>query len=196
MCHEKRGTGKGYLELIGKIAKDNTSLIVNKDEVANAVVWLTYAGILCKCDLAVNGDIRNISRSRRMYFSDCGLVAYLSKMTTLDESAIEGILTETFVFNELRLLFHHGIAERKVIGSNVCFSVYGQYKLDFMVADSNRVVYGIEVKTKGGNPLSLKVFIDNHLIDKGIVAKPTPGGHGDRFDTIPIYAVGCRFPYR
>ena len=56
--------------------------------------------------------------------------------------------------------------------------------------------YGIEVKTRGGNPLSLKVFIDNHLIDKGIVAKPTPGGHGDRFDTIPIYAVGCRFPYR
>ena len=196
MCHEKRGTGKGYLELISKIAKDNTSLIVNKDEVANAVVWLTYAGILCKCDLAVNGDIRNISRSRRMYFSDCGLVAYLSKMTTLDESAIEGILTETFVFNELRLLFHHGIAERKVIGSNVCFSVYGQYELDFMVADSNRVVYGIEVKTRGGNPLSLKVFIDNHLIDKGIVAQTTPGGHGDRFDTIPIYAVGCRFPYR
>lgn len=196
MCHEKRGTGKGYLELIGKIARDNTSLIVNKDEVANAVVWLTYAGILCKCDLAVNGDIRNISRSRRMYFSDCGLVAYLSKMTTLDESAIEGILTETFVFNELRLLFHHGIAERKVIGSNVCFSVYGQYELDFMVADSNRVVYGIEVKTRGGNPLSLKVFIDNHLIDKGIVAQTTPGGHGDRFDTIPIYAVGCRFPYR
>ena len=196
MCHEKRGTGKGYLELISKIAKDNTSLIVNKDEVANAVVWLTYAGLLCKCDLAVNGDIRNISRSRRMYFSDCGLVAYLSKMTTLDESAIEGILTETFVFNELRLLFHHGIAERKVIGSNVCFSVYGQYELDFMVADSNRIVYGIEVKSRGGNPLSLKVFIDHHLIDKGIVAKPTPGGHGDRFDTIPIYAVGCRFPYR
>lgn len=23
-----------------------------------------------------------------------------------------------------------------------------------------------------------------------------PGGHGDKFDTIPIFTVGARFPYR
>ena len=28
-----------------------------------------------------------------------------------------------------------------------------------------------------------------------LVVKPTGGGHGELFDTIPIYAVGCRFPY-
>lgn len=42
---------------------------------------------------------------------------------------------------------------------------------------------------------SLKVFIDKKLVDKGIVAKDTKGRHGDRFDTIPVYTVGCRFPY-
>lgn len=196
MCREKRGTGKSYPELISKIAKDNTDLIVNKAEVANAVVWLTYAGVLRNCDLAIDGDIRKISRSRRVYFSDCGLAAYLARMTALSGSAVEGVLTETFVFNELRRLFNDNVDDRKVIGSNVCFSVYGQYELDFMVADSDKTVYGIEVKTQGGNPLSLKVFIDRHLIDKGIVARPTHGGHGDKFDTIPIYTVGCRFPYK
>lgn len=33
------------------------------------------------------------------------------------------------------------------------------------------------------------------LMERGIVVKPTKGGHGDKFDTIPIYMVGCRFPY-
>lgn len=56
-------------------------------------------------------------------------------------------------------------------------------------------MYGIEAKTAKGNPLPLRVFIDKHYIDRGIVVKPTAGGHGDKFDTIPIYTVGCRFPY-
>ena len=64
-----------------------------------------------------------------------------------------------------------------------------------MVLDTNNVIYGIEVKTTKGNPKSLKVFLDKSLVDKGIVAKLTKGGRGEAFDTIPIYTVGCRFPY-
>ena len=32
-------------------------------------------------------------------------------------------------------------------------------------------------------------------VDKGIVAKYSKGGRGTQFDTIPVYTVGCRFPY-
>ena len=39
------------------------------------------------------------------------------------------------------------------------------------------------------------LIVSRNLIDKGIVAKVTKGGHGDKFDTIPVYKVGSRFPY-
>ena len=50
----------------------NTKLIVNKGEVANAVTWLKYAGILSTCNLAVDGDMRNISESRNcLLYTSC-----------------------------------------------------------------------------------------------------------------------------
>ena len=105
------------------------------------------------------------------------------------------MITETFVYNELHRLFKVPYTDLKVIESEVCYSTYGNYELDFMLADRNKTVYGIEVKTKDGEPKSLKVYIDKNFVDRGIVVKPTKGGHGDKFDTIPIYTVGCRFPY-
>lgn len=195
MCREKRGTGKDQLEIIRKLSDNNTNLMINKNEIANAITWLIYTGMIATCDLAVNGDIKAISKDRRLYFSDCGIVAYLADRMLIDNSSLEGLLTETFVFNELRHLFRQKYTGNKVIGDNVCFSTCGTYELDFMLASSEKIVYGIEAKTTKGNPLSLRVFLDKHYVDKGIVVKPTAGGHGDKFDTIPIYAVGCRFPY-
>lgn len=196
MCGEKRGTGKNVLERVTSLTHKSTDLLVNRNEVGNAVMWLKYAGILGTCDLAVDGDMRNLAYDRRLYFSDCGIVSYLVERSMVDQTSLTGLLTETFVYNELHRLFKVPYRERKVMEEEVCFAVYGNYELDFMVADKNRVVYGIEVKTKGGEPVSLKVFIKKHLVDKGIVAKPTKGGQGEFFDTIPVYAVGCRFPYR
>ncbi len=195
MCNEKKGTGNNILERVTSLTKRNTDLIVNKNEIANAMMWLQYTGIISTCDLALQGDLRNIIPSRRLYFSDCGLVSYLASKSTLDESALRGLITETFIFNELYRLFKVRYSKRKVRGDNVCFSTYEKYELDFVIMSKDRVVYGIEGKTLKGAPTSLKIFVDKHFIDKGIVAKPTPGGRGDTFDTIPIYTVGCRFPY-
>lgn len=191
------GDGKETdIEKITAFVKKNTELLVNKNEVANAIMWLKYAGILSVCNLAVQGDIRDISYSRRTYFSDCGIVSYLASKSTLAKSSLAGVITETFVYNELHRLFKIPYKERKVVEDEVCYATYGVYELDFMVADKENVVYGIEVKTKTGEPNSLKVFIKKGLVDRGIVAKPTKGGHGEQFDTIPIYTVGCRFPYK
>lgn len=195
MCYEKKGTGNNIIEKVTQLTKNNTDLMVNKNEIANAIMWLQYTGIISTCDLAEKGDIRNIISSRRMYFSDCGLVAYLASKSTLDESALTGILTETFVFNELHRLFKVRYSKRVVRNENVCFSVFDNYELDFMVMSKDKVVYGIEVKTKKGDATSLKVFISKHLIDKGVKATLTNGGKGNIFDTIPVYTVGCRFPY-
>lgn len=157
--------------------------------------WLRYAGILGVCNLAYDGDMRNILPDRRMYFADCGVASYIAGNSLIDESSLAGIITETFVYNELHRLFKKPYSERKVIEDEVCFSIHGEYELDFMIADKNKVIYGIEVKTNSGEPKSLKVFIRKGLVDKGIVAKHSKGGRGTQFDTIPVYTVGCRFPY-
>lgn len=195
MRSEKRGTVKNIIEIITSLTKSSTELIVNKNDVANAVIWLRYAGILGTCNLANNGDMRDIISDRRIYFCDCGIASYLAANSLEDQTALDGMISETFVYNELHRLFKAPYSERKVLEDEVCFSTYNDYELDFMVADKDRVVYGIEVKTKDGDYKSLNIYIDRHMIDKGIVAKPTKGGHGQKFDTIPIYTVGCRFPY-
>lgn len=195
MCFEKRGTGRNIIDTVTKLSKENTDLLVNKNEIARAVIWLQYTGIISTSDLAVNGDIKNIAPGRRIYFSDCGLASYLASQSPLNESALAGLITETFIFNELHRLFRVRVSMRKVRGDNVCFSVYEDYELDFMVMAKDRIIYGIEGKTKDGTTISLKVFKDRNFIDKGIIAKNTHGGGGDIFGSIPVYTVGCRFPY-
>lgn len=195
MCSEKRGTGKNAIEVITSLAKAHTDMIVNKSEVSAAVVWLKYTGILGTCSLAVGGDIRELKPDRRIYYADCGIAAYLADKYTVEQSAVTGLLAETFVYNELHRLFKVPYSKCRVKEDEVCFSVYDKYELDFMLVDKENTIYGIEVKAKDGNPKSLKVYIDRRLVDKGVVAKPTQGGRGEVFDTIPIFAVGCRFPY-
>ena len=196
MCTRTDKTGKHILETITTLVKNSTKLVVNRNEVANAVTWLKYAGILSMCNLAIDGNMKNIAESRRAYFSDCGIVSYLASKSLLDKTSLTGTITETFVYNELHRLFKEPYEDLKVLETEVCFSTYGNYELDFMIADKDKRIYGIEVKTTSGMPTSLKVYIDNRLIQKGIVVKPTKGGYGDKFDTIPIYTVGCRFPYK
>lgn len=195
MCREKRGSGKGMLTELTDLTYAKTKELVGWSEVGNAVVWLKYCGILNTCDLAVDGDLRDVRPGRRLYFSDCGIASYLAKRSMLDMSALEGMITETFVYNELHRLFKEPYPQQKVRLEEVCFSTYDKYELDFMVASRDRTVYGFEVKTSKGAPTSLRVFVDRQFVDRGIVVKATKGGRGEYFDTIPIYAVGCRFPY-
>jgi len=194
MCTEKQGYEKGIFQKITEIAEPHVKNFVTGRELRNALMWLKYAGILDTCGLAANGRIEDIAPGRRIYFGDCGIAAYLAKNSALAESSLTGLLTETFVYTELRRLYDQPEGIRK-IKLPPAFSTCGAYELDFMLLGTDNTIYGIEVKTKGGDPKSLKFFIDKRLITKGIVARPSPGGHGDRFDTIPIYAVGCRFPY-
>lgn len=81
------------------------------------------------------------------------------------------------------------------MGDKPCFSVCGDYELDFVVVDQNGVRTGTEVKTGDNCARSLEYFKEKGLIDRAFRAMPSKGGYGKRFDTIPVYAVGGRFPY-
>lgn len=195
MCKEKKGSGNKLLDTVTQLAKSSQKMMISRDEVANAIAWLVYSGIIGECGLYNNGDIKEYIASRRIYYMDCGIASYIGKQTQIEESDKKGLLSENFVFTELYRLYTKKQSQKLVKGDSPCFSIYNQNELDFMVVDKDGKVYGIEVKTDSGEPKSLKVYIDKHLIEKGIVAKRTKGGYGERFDTIPIFAVGERFPY-
>lgn len=160
------------------------------------IEWLIYCGIIGRSHLYLDGNKRNMVASRRTYYIDCGIANYIAIKAKLTDSDREGLLTETFTYSELLRLCKKKYSDKVVNESLPCFSVYENYELDFMLFDKDNKAYGIEVKTNTGDPKSLKDYLDKGLVDKGIVAKMTTGGHGEKFDTIPIYTVGARFPYK
>ena len=167
--------------------------------ISNGIQWLIYSGIIGEMSLYLETGIGHL---RRIYFLDCGLANYLAKQVNINESTKEGMLTETFAFSELYRLHKERYSKSKVLGRTPGFGICNNYELDFIilekVKDSNGDSYGrkvgIEVKTTKGDLKSLKVFLNKGLIERGILAKKSGGGHNDSFDTIPIYAIG-NFPY-
>lgn len=195
MAQEKKGTGKSLLESVTNFVKDSVKEPVSRNEVRAASAWLLYSGIIGYCDLYNNGDVTDVVSNRRAYFADNGIANYVASLVTIPRAAVEGILTETFAYTELNRLYQVSAGKKQVLGDKPCFSVCGDYELDFVVVDQRGVRTGIEVKTGDNRARSLEYFKEKGLIDWALRAMPSKGGHGTRFDTIPIYTVGGRFPY-
>lgn len=195
MVQEKKGTGKSFLETVTNFVKDSVKEPVSRNEVRAASAWLLYSGIIGYCDLYNNGDVTDIVSSRRAYFADNGIAYYISGIVTVPRAAVEGMLTETFAYTELNRLYQEQAGRKQVLGDKPCFSVCGDYELDFVVVDKEGVRTGIEVKTGDNRAKSLEFYKEKGVIDRAFRAMPSKGGHGERYDTIPIYAVGMHFPY-
>lgn len=134
-------------------------------------------------------------RNRRAYFTDTEITNYISTLVTVPRRAAEGMLTETFACTELNRLYLEPIGKKKVWGDKPCFSICVNYELDFMVVGKEDEKAGIEIKTGNNRTRSLEYYKDKGFIDKGIRVSMATGGEGERFRTIPVYTVGCRFPY-
>ncbi len=195
MSKEKRGAGSRLVEDVTKIVKQSQKMLLSRDEVSKAVSWLLLSGVLGSCDLCLDGDITSVLPSRRLYYQDCGLARFVGISASLDNRDLEGILTETFVFTELNRLYSPMFNRRKVRGKTPYFSLLGDYELDFVVVDTEGNTYGIEAKTNRGTTKSLTEFMKRGKLDRAIVARNTNGGCSENYDTIPIFTVGCRFPY-
>lgn len=192
---EKKGTGKNFLEFAANFVKDSVKEPVSRNEVRAAASWLLYSGVIGYCDLYNNGDVMDIISNRRAYFTDTGIANYVSSLVTVPHEAVEGMLTETFVYTELNRIYLEPFRKKNVRGDKPCFSICGNYELDFVVVDKLDKKIGIEVKTGNNRARSLEYYKEKGLIDKGIKAAMSTGGEGMIFRTIPIYTVGCRFPY-
>lgn len=167
---------------------------VSRAEVGEAVSWLKYSKIIGSCDLYNQGDVSDLLPERRFYFMDCGIANYIAKTTSVINSAVAGVLSENFAYTELYRLYKTG----KVKGDIPCCSVFHNYELDFMIVDLNDKKIGIEVKTsngKGDDLTSINIYLQKKFIDEGYLAGVTRGGVREKIKSIPIYTVGCRFPY-
>jgi len=193
IAKEKKGTSSKDIETVTNFVRDATKENVSRNEVNRAVTWLKYSRIIGACDLYNQGSTTDILSERRFYFMDCGIANCISRMTSMDNRTVAGVLTENFAYTELYRLYKTS----RVKGDKPCCSVYGRYELDFMIVDRDDRKYGLEIKTSDENdPVSLIVYLDNGMVDKGYLAGRTKGGIRKKYDSIPIYAVGCRFPYR
>lgn len=195
MAAEKKGSGKSFLEFMTNFVKDSVREPVSRNEVRAASSWLLYTGIIGYCDLFNNGDTTDVVSNRRAYFMDTGIAHYVSHMVTVPKDAIEGLLTETFAYTELNRLYQMPVGRKRVRGDKPCFSVCGDYELDFVVVDVDDIRFGIEVKTSDNRARSLVFFKEKGMVDKAYRALPSTGGHGEKISTIPIYTVGVGFPY-
>lgn len=193
ISYEKKGTSSKDIELITNFVKESTKEHISRAEISDAISWLKYSHIINSCDLYNNGDTNNVLFARRFYFLDCGIANYVSKLTSINRETVRGLLTENFAYTELYRLYQ----TFEVKGDVPCCSVYNNYELDFMIMDENDVKYGIEIKSSNdNNPNSLLEYLRTHKIDKGFLAGKTRGGRRNGYYSIPIYTVGCRFPYK
>lgn len=190
MAEEKKGTGKTFVEVVTNFVKDAVKEPVSRNEVRMAASWLLYSGIIGYCDLYNNGEVTDVVSNRRAYFADCGIANYISTMVTVPKDTLEGLFTENFVYTELNRHYQRPVSRRKVRGDKPCFSVCGDYELDFVVVDTEYVRTGIEVKASDNRAKSLEFFKEKGLIDRAVRVLPAIGGHGQKFDSVPIYLVG------
>lgn len=190
MAEEKEGTGKTFLEFVTNFVKDSVKEPVSRNEVRMASSWLLYSGIIGYCDLYNNGDVTDVISNRRAYFADTGIANYISSMMTVPKDAIEGTLTETFAYVELDRLYQEPVGIKKVRGDKPCFSICGDFELDFVIVNCDDIRIGVEVKSGDNKAKSLEYFRRNGLIDMAYKAYPANGGVGRVYNTVPIYLVG------
>lgn len=176
--------------IISRFTEESASYF--KNDKYPIVSWLKYSKILGGCDLYNQGNVNDLLSERRFYFMDCGIVSYVAGTTPISNDTVAGILAENFVYSELYRLYK----KHNLKGNKPCCSIYDNYELDFMIVDRNDRKYGIEVKSNKSNKTkSLKTYKNRALIDEAYIAEITRGGKGAEVSSIPIYTVGCRFPY-
>lgn len=192
IAKEKKGTASKDIQEITDFVKDDTKEHVSRAEVNDVISWLKYSKILGGCDLYNQGNVNDLLCERRFYFMDCGIASYVAETTPINNDSVNGIIAENFVYSELYRLYKTHCLK----GNKPCCSIYDSYELDFMLVDRNDRKYGIEVKSNKSNKTeSLKIYKNKKMIDEAYVVEITKGGKGTDKNTIPIYTVGCRFPY-
>ena len=180
LLKEKKGLEKGnYIAELRKIMKDK-NMKITEANCNLAMDWIDRAGLINDCCKVVDFKFDEKTFNQRFYFNDVGLTNYLFDIyneNKSNKSEINGLVNETFVFNELR----------KIRKPN--FGMYKKGELDFVYFDKETsLLYGIEVKAGKNSGGTITNALEDGKIDRALYCKGnTYGGIDGKKITIPIY---------
>lgn len=185
LCNEKKGNKK-IVESISKLTEQEDSKRLSTKECNNLLGWMAATHLIRYCD-KYDMQTKNLYEAERFYYEDVGLFNYLCDLYGFRQATIDGMLAETFV--------HKQLAENryfeKFYGKHPAFAVDADYELDFYVKsrlDNKR--YGIEVKSRKGQGISIDKMLSTGKIDYAIYAKgDSSAGCNGRKYTIPIFFI-------
>ena len=180
LLKEKKGLENGnYISELRKIMKDK-NMKITEANCNLAMDWIDRAGLINDCCKVVDFKFDEKTFNQRFYFNDVGLTNYLFDIyneNKSNKSEINGLVNETFVFNELR----------KIRKPN--FGMYKKGELDFVYFDKETsLLYGIEVKAGKNSGGTITNALEDGKIDRALYCKGnTYGGIDGKKITIPIY---------
>lgn len=180
LLKEKKGLENGnYISELKKIMKDK-NMKITEANYNLAMAWIDRAGLINDCCKVIDFKFNEKTFNQRFYFNDVGLSNYLFNIYNENKgnkSEINGLVNETFVFNELR----------KIRKPN--FGIYNKGELDFVYFDKETsLLYGIEVKAGKNSGGTITSALQDGKIDRALYCKGnTYGGIDGKKITIPIY---------
>lgn len=189
LVKEKKGFDKDSFseELQSIVVKDYSSNI-SKASVNRAIDWLYSSGIIGFAGKVPECNILDFKAKARCYFMDVGLTNYFLTHIGCDTGDIDGIVSENFVFLDLKRRISH---PSEIALETPAFGTIGNGEIDFYVKTLGlKKTYAIEVKAGKKSSKTVQLILDKQKADYVLFAKGnTHGGVKDNIYTIPIYCI-------
>lgn len=189
LVKEKKGLEKDSFseELQNIVVKDYSSNI-SKASVNRAIDWLYSSGIIGFAGKLPECNILDFKAKSRCYFMDIGISSYFLTKIGCSEGEIAGIISENFVFLDLKRRIEH---PSEIALETPAFATLGDGEVDFYVKTiKSQKTYAIEVKSGKNSSKTIKAILEKHKADCILFAKGnTHGGIAENIYTIPIYLI-------
>lgn len=189
LAKEKKGFEKDSFseELKNIVVKDYSSNL-SKASVNRAIDWLYSSGIVGFVGKVTECNLLDFKAKARCYFMDVGLTHYFLVKAGCPSSAIAGIISENFVYLDLKRRTRH---PSEIALETPAFATLGSGEIDFFVKSLvTEKTYALEVKAGKNSGETARKAWEKKKVDYILYAKgDTHGGRADGVITIPIYGI-------
>lgn len=188
LLREKKGLDTdNFSESLQKLVFHEYSSNISKAVCNRAINWLQSAGILDFAGKITECKILDFKARSRCFFTDLGLSRYFLRKVGAENSAIEGLIQENYVFLEIRRRMER---MNEIALEMPAFATYKGGEIDFYIKSliGNEKSYAVEVKSGKNKALSGQQALEDRKVDYLLLLKGnTRGGNADPVFTIPIY---------
>lgn len=189
LVKEKKGfEADSFSEELQRIVAKDYSSNLGKAVVNRAMDWLHSSGIIGFAGKITNCSILDFKAKARCYFMDMGLAFLFLKQAGCEDSDIDGILSENFVY--LNLKQRSGYL-KELAFETPAFATWGKGELDFYTKSlSTGKTYAIEVKVGKNSAKTAAEVLEKGKADYLLAVKGhTYGGVAGKIYTIPVFGI-------